>query len=197
GVITRFVDTGRLPVSNETYQSYHPPLYYLLTAPIFAITHRPKVVQMFSLACAIATLVVCYRLIVRTPLFGKMRDRLLPFALVVVHPQVITYGLYISNDTLTILLGAAVALQFWRWLSERSTSRMRWLAVLCGLGLLTKATFVAIIPVVALAVGVVSWRLDRGAAPRRTVEFVGIAAVTGCDKVVANNGGVRPPLLTK
>lgn len=196
GVITRFVDTGRLPVSNETYQSYHPPLYYLLTAPIFAITHRPKVVQMFSLACAIATLVVCYRLIVRTPLFGKMRDRLLLFALVVVHPQVITYGLYISNDTLTILLGAAVALQFWRWLSERSTSRMRWLAVLCGLGLLTKATFVAIIPVVALAVGVVSWRLDRGAAPRRTVEFVGIAAVIGCYKFVENTVAFGTPFVT-
>src|SRR5262249_60778571 len=109
-----------------------------------------------------------------------MRGRLLLFALVVVHPQVITYGLYISNDTLTILLGAAVALQFWRWLSERSTSRMRWLAVLFGLGLLTKATFVAIIPVVALAVGVVSWRLDRGAAPRRTGGFVGIAGGVGC-----------------
>ena len=81
GVITTIVDIGRLPVSNETYQSHHPPLYYILAASIFAVTHRPKVVQMFSLACAIATLLVCYHLMVRTPLFGRMRDRLLLFAL--------------------------------------------------------------------------------------------------------------------
>ena len=63
GVILRMVATGHIPISNETDQSYHPPLYYLITAPIFALTHRPKVVQLFSLACAgfVSALVVFRR----------------------------------------------------------------------------------------------------------------------------------------
>jgi len=196
GVITRFVDTGRLPIANETDQSYHPPLYYLITAPIFAVTHRPKVVQMFSLACAIATLMVFYRLLVETPLAGRMRDRLLCFALVAVNPQVITYGLYISNDTLAILLGAAVALQLWLWLHDPAPARVRWLGVLCGLGLLTKATFVAIVPVIAAAVAIVSWRRDRAAAVPRWLEFASIAVVLGAYKFIENYVHFGTPIVT-
>src|SRR5208282_195803 len=33
-VIHFIVDHHRLPLSNELTQAYHPPLYYLLTAPI-------------------------------------------------------------------------------------------------------------------------------------------------------------------
>jgi len=196
GVILRMVATGRIPISNETDQSYHPPLYYLITAPIFALTHRPKVVQLFSLACAIATLYVLYRIIVFTPLFGRMRDRLILFAFVVVHPQLIAYGLYLSNDTLTILLGALVAWQLWRWLADSSPSNVRTLAILCGLGLLTKATFLAIVPIVAVLLGLIGRRFDRATATRRAVEFAAVAITIGSYKFIENYMHFGTPFVT-
>jgi hypothetical protein len=196
GVILRMMETGRLALSNETDQSYHPPLYYLLTTPIFAVTHRPKVVQMFSLLCAIATLLIFYRLILETPLFGRMRDRLPLFALVAVHPQLITYGLYISNDTLTILLGTAAAWQLWRWIEAPDAARLRWLAVICGLGLLTKASFIPIAGVFTIAVAVLSWRADRSSAVRRVVEFAAIVAVLGIYKFAENVVHFGTPFVT-
>jgi hypothetical protein len=196
GVILRMVSTGRIPISNDTDQSYHPPLYYLITAPIFAVTHRPKVVQLFSLACAIATLYVFYRLIVFTPLFGRMRDRLILFAIVVVHPQLIAYGLYLSNDTLTILLGSLVAWQLWRWVTDPSPGSVRTLAVICGLGLLTKATFVAIVPVVAVLLALIGRRFDRATATRRAIEFAAIAIVVGSYKFIQNDIHFGTPFVT-
>lgn len=196
GVILRMVSTGRIPISNETDQSYHPPLYYLITAPIFAVTHRPKVVQLFSLACAIATLWVLYRLIVFTPLFGRVRDRLILFAVVVVHPQLIAYGLYLSNDTLAILLGSLVAWQLWRWLTDPSPGGVRMLGVICGLGLLTKGTFVAIVPVVAVLLVLIGRRFDRATATRRAIEFAVIAIVVGSYKFIQNYIHFGTPFVT-
>jgi 4-amino-4-deoxy-L-arabinose transferase-like glycosyltransferase len=115
-----------------------------------------------------------------------MRERLALFALVTVHPQLITYGLYISNDTLTILLGTLVMWQFWRWLETPSDARLRWLALCCALGLLTKATFLAIVPVVAVYVLAVAKRIDRSTMWRRVGEFLAIAIVVGCYKYVEN-----------
>ncbi len=196
GVILRMLSAGRLLLSNETDQSYHPPLYYLLATPVFALTHRPKIVQLLSLAFGLATLLALYRLIIDTPLFGRARDRLVLFGLVAVHPQLMTYGLYISNDPLTILLGTATLWQFWRWLDLPSRSRLRTLAVLCGLGLLTKATFLAIVPVLAIVVALLARRFDRSTALRHWLEFVAISTVLGSYKFVENYWHFGSPFVT-
>lgn len=186
GVILRIVDTGRLPISNATDQSYHPPLYYLLAAPILALTHRPKVVQLLSLVFAIATLVVLFRLTVRSPLFGSPRERLWAFALLAVQPQLIAYGLFISNDTLATLIGATCCWLAWRWLDRPSASRLRLLGLACGMGLLTKASFLAFAAVFACVVPVMTYRFDRATAARRTLEFLALVVVVGSYKYVEN-----------
>jgi 4-amino-4-deoxy-L-arabinose transferase-like glycosyltransferase len=193
GVILRIVDTGHIPIANETDQSYHPPLYYLIGATVFALTHRPKIVQLVSLAIAIATLIVLYKLIIETPFAGRARMRLAIFAVLAVHPQLITYGLYISNDTLTILLGVAVVWLFGRWVADPvNDGRLRILAVVCGLGLLTKATFLAIVPTVAVFVA-------AAAAARRwqrAGQLLAIAIVLGCYKYIENVVYFGTPFVT-
>ena len=196
GVIIRIVDTGRLPISNATDQSYHPPLYYLLAAPILALTHRPKAVQLLSLAFAIATLIVLFWLTVRSPLFGSPRERLWTFALLAVQPQLITYGLYISNDTLATLIGAVCFWLFWRWLEQPSAARLRALGLACGAGLLTKASFLAFAAVFACAVPVMTYRFDRATAARRTLEFLALVMAVGSYKYIENLWYFGTPFVT-
>jgi 4-amino-4-deoxy-L-arabinose transferase-like glycosyltransferase len=186
GVIIRIINTGRLPISNATDQSYHPPLYYLLAAPILALTHRPKVVQLLSLAFALATLVVLFLLTVRSPLFGSQRERLWTFALLAVQPQLIAYGLFISNDTLATLIGATCCWLLWRWLEQPSAARLRLLGLACGAGLLTKASFLGFAAVFACVVPVMTYRFDRATAARRTLEFLALVVVIGSYKYVEN-----------
>jgi len=38
GVIAYIAEHHALPISNHLAQSYHPPLYYLLMSPLFAVT---------------------------------------------------------------------------------------------------------------------------------------------------------------
>jgi 4-amino-4-deoxy-L-arabinose transferase-like glycosyltransferase len=56
------------------------------------------------------------------------------------------------------------AWQLWRWVTDPSPGSVRMLAVICGLGLLTKATFVAVVPVVAVLLGLIGRRFDRATA---------------------------------
>jgi len=186
GVILRMVDTGRIPISNATDQSYHPPLYYALAAPVFALTHRPKAVQMLSLVFAIATLIVLFRLTVRSPLFGSPRERLWAFALLAVQPQLVAYGLFVSNDTLATLIGATCCWLLWRWLDQPGATRLRLLGLACGAGLLTKASFLGFAAVFACVVPVMTYRFDRTTAVRRTLEFVALVVVIGSYKYVEN-----------
>lgn len=56
---------GRLPTTGQYDQGYHPPLYYLLAAIPYFLTHNPKIVQALSLAFSIGTLWVLDRILSR------------------------------------------------------------------------------------------------------------------------------------
>ena len=72
------VDNGRLPSILETPEAQNPPLYYVLAAPLWAWSGSLKVVQLLSLACSIATLIVLYHLIYREGLLESAARFLFP-----------------------------------------------------------------------------------------------------------------------
>ena len=57
-VVRLLLQRGRMPTLWDTLQAQHPPLCYLLAAPLLRLTGGNKGVQLLSLVCSIATLLV-------------------------------------------------------------------------------------------------------------------------------------------
>jgi len=136
---------GVLPHSGWGSQSYQPPLYYLLASPLWA-DGDPKRVQLLSLALSVATLLTYYRLLSRTRLVRDTRGRFWGLALVALLPQFVMFGLYVSNDALAMLIGALIALVASESADRLTPCKALTLPAIVGLGMLTKATFLAYVP---------------------------------------------------
>ena len=122
----------------------HPPLYFYL-ASFFYSHDNPRTTQIFSFICYILTLVLFFKLLKKFNfLSNKERMGLLLFFGVL--PQMVIQSKFISNDTLSILLGGMLLYLVWQYLSNPTTKRGILLAIVTALGLLTKATFVMFLP---------------------------------------------------
>lgn len=174
------------PRADQLEQAYHPPLYYLLAAPLFRAGGLVGV-QILSLILSIATLVLIAALLRQLPWMHE-RTRLWCLALAALHPQLILFSLFISNDTLAIFLGALIFYQTKRLQLARSLAQIIILAIFLGFGLLTKAVFLAFIGPLTIFLCLVgqrhSWPISRTAA--RLGLFLGIASALGCFKYVEN-----------
>lgn len=174
------------PNAAQFNQAYHPPLYYFLAAPFFLLGNLPAV-QTLSLILSIATLAIVAIWLRGLPWISE-RSKSWCLALAATHPQFVLFSLFISNDTLTIFLGALIFYQSWRLLNTPSQSNCVGLSVLLGLGLLTKAVFlVFVLPLLILV-----WftghglNLPRSQKLSRIVGFVFIALIVGSYKYMEN-----------
>ncbi len=136
------------------YTANHPPLYYLLARPIYALAGEDPLaklyaLRLFSIPFFLLTVWLAYALAVT--LFP--RDDFLALtvpAFVAFQPQIGFEGAILNNDMLSIFFGALIlylcagalrgGLSVWRALA---------LGLALGLGLLTKATITVFLPVVA------------------------------------------------
>ena len=132
---------GVLPTSGWNSQSYQPPLYYII-ASIYWKDGNAKRVQLLSLELSIATLLVYHRLLARTHLIRDARAKFWCLGLIAFLPQFVMHSLYVSNDTLAMLIGAMVALLISELAVGPSLPGVLTLGVVVGLGMLTKATFI-------------------------------------------------------
>lgn len=195
-VIQAIYQTHQIPHSSQFNQAYHPPLYHLLAAPLLGLGGA-KTVQGLSLVFSLATLLVVFLLLRR---LGWLDERLKPWclALPAFHPQFIIYTLLISNDTLAILLGALIFDQAARCLERPTLARQAALALYLGLGLLTKFTFLAFAPAVALFLLLLNAR--AGLPPRaRAARLAGlllIAAAVGGYKFADNAVRYHNPFIS-
>jgi len=146
-VLDYMVQYHALPSVTENYQSYQPPLYYLLAAPLYGITGSVKCAQLLSLVFSILTLVIVYRLLYTKRLIANEHARQYAFILACALPQFVQFGLYLSNDSLAICLGALLILQVVRYVASGSLRDLALLGLVTSLGLLTKATFLTFLPV--------------------------------------------------
>jgi hypothetical protein len=193
-VVKYLAGHGRLPTLWDTLQAQHPPLYYLLAAPLWKWTEHPKGVQLLSLVFSIATLVAIYHLVYRTPLIESARARLYGFMTACFLPQLVMFSLYLSNDTLAILLGNLAILQAWRYIQQPDRRRLMVLGALTAAGLLTKLTFLAYLPVFAILVFWVKDRTRRAAV--EALVFLGITFALGSYKLVDNFVRFGDPMIT-
>jgi 4-amino-4-deoxy-L-arabinose transferase-like glycosyltransferase len=194
-VVKFIAANGRLPLALDLPEGQHPPLYYLLVTPLWIASHSLKVVQAFSLICSIATLIVLYRLLYREGLIENPLARLSSFCIACFLPQFVMFSLYVSNDSLTFLLGAVAVWQTYRYIRSPNLKQLILLAGLTGIGLATKYTFAAVLPILVLLVFWVSSRHSLAKAAGSAGAFLAIALTLGSYKFVENYINEGSPLI--
>ena len=119
------------------------------------------------------------------------------FALACFLPQFVLYTLFVSNDSLAIFLGALTTLQISQFAETGRVNDLMGLAVLTALGLLTKHTFVAFVPVLVGLVWLARGQRPTGPRPLTAVMlFVAIALIPGSYKTVENMRTFGRPIVT-
>lgn len=147
------------------YESWQPPLYYLLSAPIYRLSapnQRLTALHAFNIVLGGATLVLTY-LIARSLFVGQSRwlPVLTAGALAGV-PMFASTSAAINNDNLANVIGAAITLMLLRILFN--TGSYRWsvlLGVVLGLGVLTKLTLGVFVPLALAALAIRALRRGR------------------------------------
>lgn len=196
-IVEFLVKYKTFPNITENYLAFHPPLYYWMAAPILALFGSDKAVQFLSLVTSIGTLIVLYRIIYRTEMIAWPRARLYSFLLACFLPQFIMFGLYISNDSLSFFWGCLTVLIASNYLKSPGWKQGALFAVVTGLGLLTKTTFVAFLPVLLVFVLFVQFREHRSLskAVRTAGLFLLISGVLGSYKFIDNYARYNNPLI--
>jgi len=147
-----FVHRSFKPSKKANWQSQHPPLYYLLMAPLMKATASWSfVTQLFALRLvsflfAFAGLMIgLYASVIHSSPTLR-RSMLLGFLLYpLIVPMFFAEFARLGNDSLCLLLFGMTWAVLLRWLEdEYDSKRSMLIGVLLGLGLLTKAFFLPI-----------------------------------------------------
>lgn len=188
GVITYVLREHALPPSDVLSQAYHPPLYYLLAAP-FAALGGVRGAEVFSLLLSVANLWLLARFIDRTQLITRTSTRRHALALAAFLPQFVVFGLFVSNDTLSYLVGTLFLLVAFAYLERPDAKRLAALGAITGIGLLTKGTFLAFLPLAPALVLAVGWRrrLPPGRILSGAALCLALALTLGSYKFVENH----------
>lgn len=164
---------GWAQVSAETgprlWEAQQPPLYYWLFAwPLRLLEPTSLPTRVFLLRylnVLLASLVIPIGFLVARRVFGDDAPALGALALLTAMPELMINLGRVSNEGLAIVLFTSLVLASLRF-AEEPAARFRglWLGVLLGLGLLTKAYFLAAVPAVVV---VLAWALWRKPVERR------------------------------
>ncbi|NIR49739.1 hypothetical protein GWO43_14640 [candidate division KSB1 bacterium] len=196
-VIEFIVNNGRLPTSNQFVTSFHPPLYYLMAAPL-AMIGPAKVVQLLSLVFSVGNLFLLYYLVKSTRLLRSASAKSHALLLAALLPQLVLFGSFISNDTLSFFIGSLLFIQVFRYIERSSVGNLALLGFILGVGLLTKGSFLAFLPVLLGVVVVMGLRhkISLRKHAQAVAVFCAITAVVGSYKFVANTIHLGKPILT-
>ncbi len=194
-VLRFLVNHKALPHTLDLHEAYAPPLYYLLAAPLLALSGYVKVVQILSLVFSTGTLLILYDLIYRKEIIEDPRAQHFSFLLACFLPEFVTCSLFVSDDTLTFFLAALCVAMAYRFVQSPGWRSLSGLACTLVLGLLTKQTFLAFVPVLAALVYVGSRRYGSAGAWRRVAVFSMISLPLGSYKFVENYAYYGRPFL--
>lgn len=150
-VIKHIYSRHNLPISRTYNHAFHPPLYHLLAA-LFYAAGSLKMVQSLSLTTSIVNVYYLYRIVKIEGLFSSAPAQIICLSLGCFLPSYVIFSLYISNDSLTFMLGTIFAYRLIGALRKPSAKSLYYLSFIVGLGLLTKGIFLAFIPVLVLLI---------------------------------------------
>jgi 4-amino-4-deoxy-L-arabinose transferase-like glycosyltransferase len=170
-------NTPHLSIAPLRYESWQPPLYYILAAPVYLVAGGSLVaLRLFSLVLGGMLIVVVF-LIVHQIAPGWPVLALGTAAFVAFVPQHVVMMASVQNDSLAELL---LALVVWRAVQMSNVKHQmangRWVAlgVTLGLGLVTKQTIYIAAPLVAMAI----WLAYRSLpAPRNVMWLMRVSAL--------------------
>jgi 4-amino-4-deoxy-L-arabinose transferase-like glycosyltransferase len=159
---------GDLYPNGWQYVANHPPLYYLLMTPVYKATSFASLeVQQYALRAAAIPLGMAVVLLAFLMMQALApRDAFLQTTVptvVAFQPQVSYEGAMVNNDILSIALFTLILYLLVRGIMTGFTlPRSLVLGLVLGLGLLTKATLLTAVPLIALAIiASVGWRSAR------------------------------------
>lgn len=199
-VIAFIIEHSALPTSDQLGQAYHPPLYYLLALPwalLGSSKGSSKVVQVFSLLLSSCNLYLLYRLIKTTRLLADEGAKRHALMLATVLPQFVAFGSFVSNDTLSYLLGTLTFLQAFATIERPTRPSLILLGLVLGAGLLTKGTFIGFVPVAAVLVVYVGLR-QRSSLKQHVIALAVlclVAGVVGSYKFIENTIHLGRPIV--
>jgi 4-amino-4-deoxy-L-arabinose transferase-like glycosyltransferase len=163
--------------SGHNWAGQHPPLYYVLLAPAYSLSkswsldNQLIALRAFSFVLAWAGLVIAvfsaWRPSEKSPARALvvLAPALWPALIPMWFPEMARLG----NDSLVLFLAALVVVALRRVLSpEAKFFDAIALGGLCGLGLLTKATFLPVVAGLGLVLLYRVWKTRRDPAPRRS-----------------------------
>lgn len=191
---TRF--PRKLTTAGLRYESYQPPLYYILATPVYWLSQGSLLaIRLFGVALGAVTLLLLYACL--TVVFpGKSLIPLGATAFSALLPMHAAMNAAANNDGAAELLLMVTMLLLLRWMrrafyDEPATPaahrrRLLWLGVSLGLGMVTKIYAYLLLPIVLTVVLLVAWlrpRLVEGhgeavqIAPRRATLWAGLRGV--------------------
>ena len=197
-VIEFIADNLSIPISGQLGQASHPPLYYLLAAPL-SVLGPPKLVQGFSLLLSISNLWLLYLLIRDTALLRSSQARRHALMFVALLPQFVFFSSFVSNDPLAFLVGTLIVFQAFRYMDRPTRKNLLLLASVLGTGLLTKGTLLAFVPVILAMVIVVQLRQEARAREFLLALglFVSVCLAIGSFKYVQNIAHFGKPFVSR
>jgi 4-amino-4-deoxy-L-arabinose transferase-like glycosyltransferase len=178
------MQSGSIPAKDACFQCYHPPVFYWISAAVgnFAvhagatIPHVVKLLQFLPCLYGILTVGVCYlilRKIRLTPL-----SRVIALGTASLLPRHIYMSAMNSNDTISYLC-VAVSIYVAILAIERKFSpvSLAALSIVLTVAIFTKYTAFAVIPMVAVALGVACRNRVIGSRKRLIASLVGAFAL--------------------
>ncbi len=139
------------------YTANHPPLYYLLMAPVWSLTDGQSAeFQLYAFRLAaipLGMLTVLFAYLTTRRLFpGDTFLAVTVTSFVALQPQIAYEAAMLNNDILAILTTSACLYLIVVGLQNRFTVGLcAWLGFALGLALLSKSTAVIVIPMIAVA----------------------------------------------
>lgn len=133
------------------YEGQQAPLYYWLLVPAYQVTLRlPLLTGIWLLrfySLLLASAVIPLGFAVARKIAGEEAHALGIAALITATPQLMVTVSHISNDSLAVAAGSLFLFALFLWKEKpRSMARAMVLGAVCGLALLTKAYFLALVP---------------------------------------------------
>lgn len=182
-VLEFIVKNHRLPRTNQLFLACHPPLYYLTSLPFYLIGGL-KLVEFYGLITSCLNLWLMSKLLKMTIKDVEIRN--LSFLLATFLGTYLIYSLFVSNDTLSVLMGTWFFYNLLKYLRVQTLKNAVILSLSTGLALLTKSTFIPFIPVVLIIIFLVNFRKPFWKMVNTMVLCVAIIGFTGTYKFVEN-----------
>ena len=155
--ILKIYETGKLPETNKV-QQYHPPLYHIISAVwlkvidifYFSAEIRLESLQIPTCIYSIMTLFIIWKILDELEI--KNRIKIIAMSVCSFHPIFVYMSGLINNDTLLTMFSILSILYIIKWFKKQTYKNTILLAIIIGLGTLTKSSMLVNLIMTVIAV---------------------------------------------